>query len=102
MRPVKNELGKTRGTGDSDERVLGAHACERCEIDHSWRECPPTYYNRRDILRLKDRVVDAVIVALQEFSTEELRAIAAENDYPESPGSRWLPEMVAGYLEMYR
>ena len=49
---------------------------------------------------LADRLLDGCIVALQEFTTEELLAIAALRDEINPDG--WMQQMIRGYVEVWR
>ncbi len=47
-----------------------------------------------------DRLLDGVIVALQEFDTETLQAIAEYRDSLDPGG--WMQRMIRAYIEVWR
>jgi hypothetical protein len=47
-----------------------------------------------------ERLLDGVIVAMQEFDTETLIAIA--NDRDEINPGGWMQQMIRGYVEVWR
>lgn len=47
-----------------------------------------------------DRLLDGIIVALQEFDTETLRAIVAERERIDPDD--WMVSCIRGYLEVWR
>lgn len=49
---------------------------------------------------LADRLLDGVTVALQEFTTEELRQVASYRDEIHPDG--WMQRMIREYVEVWR
>lgn len=49
---------------------------------------------------LSDRVLDSIIVGLQDYSTEELRSVCEHRDEI-NPGG-WFQQMIRDYIEVWR
>lgn len=54
-----------------------------------------------DVLRRTDEIVDGCIVAVMEYTTEELLEIADESDL-RSDGKSWLAKMLREYVSVWR